>query len=95
MPDYFTAMDGHGELCLWTGRNDDRPTCVLRCSDVTNGHWPDVVARMTGTTIHNNVDRQALVYAANVAYWHALKDGTATPMLSAVDAILAALTGAT
>lgn len=46
---YFVEDDGFGEPCLWTG-GQDLPTCVMRSSDVHERFWPDVVARMTGTT---------------------------------------------
>lgn len=49
MPDYFEALDGFNEPCLWTS-GKDQPTCVLRSSDVHERFWPDVVARMTGTS---------------------------------------------
>jgi hypothetical protein len=52
MPDYFEATDGHGESCVWV-RTDrpDFPMPVIRQREVMPGVWPDVVARMTGTTI--------------------------------------------
>lgn len=48
---YFEAPDGHGESCLWDGPPGDRPLPILRESDCGAAYWPDVVARMTGTTI--------------------------------------------
>jgi hypothetical protein len=48
---YFEAPDGHGESCIWV-RTDNYPWCLLRESDVAGTDaWPDVVARMTGTSI--------------------------------------------
>jgi len=50
MTDYFEAPDGHGESCIWM-HTDSGPWCLLSKSDVAGTDvWPDVVARMTGTT---------------------------------------------
>lgn len=51
MTTYFEAPDGHGEPTLWFVE-DNRPAEVLtRKRNIHDGHWPDVVTRMTGTTI--------------------------------------------
>jgi len=50
MTEYFEAPDGHGEPTLWAGNGDHLAVPVIRRSDVPT-FWPDVVARMTGTTI--------------------------------------------
>jgi hypothetical protein len=55
MTTYFEAPDGHGEPCLWAPNPDypDLPLFIVRASSVRREFWPDVVARMTGTTITN------------------------------------------
>jgi len=56
MPDYFESPDGHGEPTIWV-RNPgrpDHPVAIIRSHDVHTHYWPDVVARMTGTTVVND-----------------------------------------
>jgi hypothetical protein len=95
MTTYFEASDGHGESTLWAVEGNRHAIPAMRQSDVTPGVWPDVVARMTGTTIHADVDRDALARTARDAFangWRTASPGsTAWPQV--VDAILAALTG--
>jgi len=103
MTEYFEAPDGHGEPCLWMP-TDNGPWCLLRKSDVAGtDRWPDVVARMTGTTV--TADDATVERIARCLYefsWEGLggaswddhptadnKDGWRTE----ARAILAALTG--
>lgn len=59
MPDYFEAPDAHGESCIWIP-TDNGPWCLLCQSDVAGtDRWPDVVARMTGTTVVADDDTTA------------------------------------
>lgn len=52
MTTYFEAPDGHDESTIWTTEVDhpDYLIPVLRERDAAP-FWPDVVARMTGTTV--------------------------------------------
>jgi len=91
MTTYFEAPDGYGESCLWMP-TEGGPWCLLRESDVAGtDRWPDVVARMTGTTITRDaLSALCLSYLKPPNYsggsWTLNPDALA-------DAILAALTG--
>jgi hypothetical protein len=98
MPDYFEAPDGHDESTIWTASagHPSAPVSVIRWSDVPHAYWPDVVARMTGTSI-TVPDKDALS-ALCLSYLKPPKYAGGSWTLNPddlADAILAALTGAT
>jgi hypothetical protein len=99
---FIHEPDGADEPTIWVleGGNTDKYQYTHLFSRVdldpdARRFWPDVVARMTGTTIHADVDRDALARTARDAFangWRTASPGsTAWPQV--VDAILAALTG--
>jgi hypothetical protein len=82
MPNYFEAPDGYGESCVWM-HTDNGPWCLLRKSDVAGtDRWPDVVARMTGTTITNPGERVPNREEHNAVQgkWDGGQPGNAAPM---------------
>jgi hypothetical protein len=97
---FILEPDGDGEPTIWVLENGDTDNyrydaLIARNDSATHErYWPDIVARMTGTTITNDVDRAALARAARDAYIHSPgKTAGGTAWDRVVDAILAALTG--
>jgi hypothetical protein len=98
--EYFEAPDGHGEPCLWSG-DQQSAEFVTRKRDITAKFWPDVVARMTGTTIQADDATVTVVEQAIFAHeWFTLpadldddQRDAAKVYAPTARAILAALTG--
>jgi hypothetical protein len=90
MTTYFEAPDGHDEPTLWAVTGNQHAVPVLRRSDVPK-FWPDIVARMTGTTVVAD-DVHRAVDAARAAYWN-VANGEPPSLAMYEAAILAALTG--
>jgi hypothetical protein len=60
--DYYEEPDGFGMPTIWVANQEhpDLPVPVLSKKGVAEGFWPDVVARMTGTTITNDATPEDL-----------------------------------
>ena len=105
--DYYLEPDGFGVPTIWVANSEqpDLPVPVLSKDSVTEHFWPDVVARMTGTTITTDdatVERiAAAIYPALMlldeqgepADWATCDGAHRQEWLEAARAALAALTG--
>ncbi len=93
MSAYFEAPDGEGEPCIWAkGERFDMP--LIRQRETGPAYWPDVVARMTGTTITNAPDDVAVDRAVDAWFASAgASDELDSDWRQRMRAALAALTG--
>jgi hypothetical protein len=69
MTEYFEATDSDETWTIWANNPQfpEHPIAVVDEHQVADGFWPDVVARMTGTTILSDVDRRIVQSCADVS----------------------------
>lgn len=72
---YFEAPDGYGGRTIWAKNGDGAPMAVIDAQDVPTAFWPDVVARMTGSSITND-DATVELLAKRLAWcgWYGWQD---------------------
>lgn len=94
MTTYFVAPDGYGEPTLWAVTGNQHAVPVFRRSDVPK-FWPDIVARMTGTTVvADDATVETVAKAITPHYFTpAFGEHAREQSREAARAILAALTG--
>lgn len=95
MTTYFEARDGYGEPTIWApGHTPIGDVPVLRKRDVPTELWPEVVARMTGTTeaaLQSVIDR----LSKESDSWHAIAMANGAELAQVKAELTVRMTGTT